>query len=388
MNKNDFYYNLPESLIAQAPLMRRDSSRLLCLERTSGAIEHRAFYELPGLLRKGDCLVLNDSRVLPARLFGIRDTGGGDVSSHNASASSLSNEAAAKEIVSLEAVESGTKSNRKNIEVLLLKKYDPSATTAPASTATLSDWECLVRPGRKIKVGAKLSFGGGLTAAVIAELPGGNRLIRFYCAGNFLEILSKLGNMPLPPYIHRELKDAERYQTVYAREPGSAAAPTAGLHFTHDLFDKLRSKGIETCHVTLHIGLGTFRPVKTEKIEDHQMHCEHYIISEQTANKINAAKKSGNRVIAVGTTACRVLETLCDKNGYITSGEGSTDIFIYPGYEFRCIDGLITNFHLPESTLIMLVSAFAGREKTLHAYGEAISHKYRFYSFGDAMLIV
>ncbi|MCL2627874.1 MAG: tRNA preQ1(34) S-adenosylmethionine ribosyltransferase-isomerase QueA [Oscillospiraceae bacterium] len=339
MLKKDFSFILPDELIAQTPLKSRDNSRLLCMERISGQTSHRFFYELPDMLSKGDCLVLNDSRVLPARLLGRRETGG-------------------------------------FVEVLLLCEHERL-------------WECLVRPGRKVKTGTKLIFGNGeLTATVKETLDNKNRLIEFHFDGIFLEVLESLGKMPLPPYIHEELKDAERYQTVYSREVGSAAAPTAGLHFTHELLDKLKQKGIEICYITLHVGLGTFRPVKTEKIEDHTMHDEFFVISKEAAAIINQTKENGGRVIAVGTTSCRTIEAVADSKGRVSAQTGSTDMFIYPGYEFKCIDGLITNFHLPESTLIMLVSAFAGRENTLRAYEEAISLKYRFFSFGDAMLIL
>jgi len=339
MLKKDFDFMLPEELIAQTPIQSRDKSRLLCMNRNSGVTDHRHFYELPDILQRGDCLVLNDSRVLPARLIGKRESGG-------------------------------------FVEVLLLSEHE-------------AYWECLVRPGRKIKTDTRFVFGDGeLTATVRGESESKNRFVEFHCEGDFTNVLEKLGKMPLPPYIHEELKDPERYQTVYSREVGSAAAPTAGLHFTDGLLYDLSCAGIEICYITLHVGLGTFRPVKTEKIEDHIMHAEQFTVSAETADKINRKKENGGRIIAVGTTSCRTIESVADKSGYITTKTGSTDIFIYPGYEFKCIDGLITNFHLPESTLIMLVSAFLGRENTLRAYEEAVSLKYRFFSFGDAMLIL
>ena len=369
MYKSDFNFELPENLIAQTPLESREQSRLLCMDRRSGELMHRRFYELPGLLGKGDCLVLNDSRVLPARLLGTRESGGA-------------------------------------VEVLLLKQspicqsfeptLNPGASdpshypnpTQPPQRPEMTTWECLVNPGRKIKTGTKLIFGENeLTGTVKDVLSDGNRLIEFNYDGIFLEELEKLGKMPLPPYIHEELKDAERYQTVYSREAGSAAAPTAGLHMTKRLLDELAAGGVEICYITLHVGLGTFRPVKTEKIDDHKMHSEYFTIPEETVETVNRIKADKGRVIAVGTTSCRALETRADGNGRISAFTGDTDIFIYPGYKFKCIDGLITNFHLPESTLIMLVSAFAGREKTLRAYKEAILRKYRFFSFGDAMFI-
>lgn len=340
MKKSDFNYELPTELIAQTPIDSRDTSRLLCLGRQTGNIAHRHFYDLPDLLREGDCLVLNDSRVLPARLFGTRESGGA-------------------------------------VEVVLLRDRGDGV------------WECLTRPGRKMKTGARLSFGNGeLTAEVEGEIEGGNRLIKFNYDGIFLETLERLGKMPLPPYIHKELGDAERYQTVYSRVSGSAAAPTAGLHFTHELLDTLNKRGIVTVYLTLHVGLGTFRPVKTEHIEQHLMHSEYFEIPEKTAAAVNAARGEGRRVIAVGTTSCRSLESRASDDGLIAPYSGFTDAFFYPGYRFKCIDGLITNFHLPESTLIMLVSAFAGRENVLRAYAKAIRERYRFFSFGDAMFIV
>ena len=339
MKTADFYYDLPRELIAQTPLEKRDASRLMLLDKTTGATEHRHFYELPGLLRAGDCLVLNDSRVLPARLFGRRPTGGA-------------------------------------VEVLLLTDKGDRC------------WECLVRPGKKARPGDRLIFGDGeLEAQILDVLEGGNRLIRFDYEGIFLETLERLGRMPLPPYIHEELRDAERYQTVYSREPGSAAAPTAGLHFTPELLDEIRAKGVETAFVTLHVGLGTFRPVKEEDIESHDMHAEFCMIPEAAARAVNAAKERGGRVVCVGTTSLRTVESFADERGYLKPTSGWTDIFIYPGYRFKCVDALITNFHLPESTLVMLVSALAGREHVLNAYAEAVREKYRFFSFGDAMFI-
>ena len=339
MKKSDFYFDLPEELIAQTPISRRDGSRLMLLDRESGEIRHRHFYELDQFLQPGDCLVLNDSRVLPARLFGRRPTGGA-------------------------------------VEVVLLKDRGDNV------------WECLTRPGRKTRTGTELEFGEGeLTGLVTGEVEGGNRLIRFAYEGIFLEVLGRLGRMPLPPYIHEELADSERYQTVYSRVMGSAAAPTAGLHFTKELLQKLQDKGVQVVYVTLHVGLGTFRPVKAENIEEHEMHAEYCVIPEETAAAVNAAKRRGGRVIAVGTTSCRTLESRAAEDGTLAPYAGWTNIFIYPGYRFKCIDGLITNFHLPESTLIMLVSALAGREHVLRAYQTAVENRYRFFSFGDAMLI-
>ncbi len=339
MKKSDFYFELPQELIAQTPLERRDSSRLMKMDRRTGAVEHRHFYELPEFLAPGDCLVMNDSRVLPARLFGKRETGGA-------------------------------------VEIVLLKEIGGGV------------WECLTRPGKRANVGVKLYFGDGELVGTVKEVvAGGNRLIQFEYDGIFMEILERLGKMPLPPYIKEELQDSNRYQTVYARENGSAAAPTAGLHFTPELLKRLEEKGVILSYITLHVGLGTFRPVKEEDIEDHEMHSEYCIITKETADKINAAKKNGGRVIACGTTSCRTLESVSNENGEISEFSGWTDIFIYPGYKFKCMDALITNFHLPESTLIMLVSAFAGREHVLKAYKTAVEEKYRFFSFGDAMFI-
>ena len=339
MKTSDFDFELPEELIAQTPLERRDASRLLTLDKYTGETGHHHFYELPRFLRPGDCLVLNDSRVLPARLICRRSTGGA-------------------------------------CEVLLLIDRGEGL------------WECLVRPGRKMKPGAQLSFGEGkLTAAVEAELPGGNRLVRFHYQGIFLEILEELGRMPLPPYIKAELQDNERYQTVYSKVLGSAAAPTAGLHFTPELLRQVEEMGVRLCYVTLHVGLGTFRPVKEEEITDHEMHSEYCMVPGETARIINETRKNGGRVICVGTTSCRTVESFAAEDGTMEESAGWTNIFIYPGYRFKVLDGLITNFHLPESTLIMLVSALAGREHVLAAYREAVRERYRFFSFGDAMLI-
>ena len=339
MKTSDFYFDLPPELIAQTPLERRDASRLLTLDKNTGAVGHHRFYELPRFLRPGDCLVLNDSRVLPARLIGRRPTGGA-------------------------------------CEVLLLVDRGDNL------------WECLVRPGRKLKPGARVIFGDGrLTATVEAELNDGKRAVRFQYQGIFLEILEQLGRMPLPPYIKAELEDQERYQTVYSRVAGSAAAPTAGLHFTTELLDRIRGMGVKVCCVTLHVGLGTFRPVKAEDITDHEMHSEFCMISGETAGIINETKQNGGRVICVGTTSCRTVESFAAEDGTLSERSGWTDIFIYPGYRFKVLDALITNFHLPQSTLIMLVSALAGRERVLAAYEAAVREKYRFFSFGDAMFI-
>ena len=339
MKKSDFSFDLPEELIAQTPMEQRDASRLLCLDKQTGAVEHRHFYDLPDLLREGDCLVLNNSRVLPARLIGIRPTGGA-------------------------------------VELVLLRDLGGNR------------WECLSRPGRKTKPGQRILFGDGELQAVVEEtVSGGNRIVRFDYEGIFLEVLERLGRMPLPPYIRQELKDPERYQTVYSKELGSAAAPTAGLHFTKELLETVRNQGVMTEFVTLHVGLGTFRPVKEEEIEDHEMHSEYCIIPPETAEAVNRTRKNGGRIIAVGTTSCRTLESFAKEDGTLEASSGWTNIFIYPGYRFKCIDALITNFHLPESTLIMLVSALAGRENILNAYRIAVSEKYRFFSFGDAMMI-
>ena len=340
MKTSDFWFELPPELIAQTPLPRRDGSRLLCLDKTTGEMEHCYFYDLPDKLQPGDCLVLNDSRVLPARLIGHRQPGGGVC------------------------------------EVLLLTDRGENL------------WECLVRPGKKLRAGAKVVFGDGeLEAVVESEMPDGNRLVRFSYEGIFLEVLDRLGEMPLPPYIKEKLADRERYQTVYSRELGSAAAPTAGLHFTQELLSKIAEKGVKLCYLTLHVGLGTFRPVKEENILDHEMHSEYCIVPEDTARIVTETKRAGGRVIAVGTTSCRTLESFANPDGTLDPHSGWTNIFIYPGYQFRCIDALVTNFHLPESTLIMLVSALAGRENILNAYRKAVEERYRFFSFGDAMFI-
>ncbi len=340
MKTSDFYYDLPQELIAQTPIEKRDASRLMTLDRKTGKTEHHHFYELPDFLNPGDCLILNDSRVLPARLLGQRLPGGGAC------------------------------------EVLLL--IDRGNKT----------WECLVRPGRKMRTGAKLSFGNGeLTAEVVGELEDGNRLVRFDYEGIFLEVLDHLGKMPLPPYIKEELQDKERYQTVYSKVVGSAAAPTAGLHFTPELLKKITDKGVNIGYVTLHVGLGTFRPVKEDDITDHDMHSEYCILSQETADLINRTKANGGRCICVGTTSCRTLESWAGEDGHMEAKSGWTNIFIYPGYRFKVMDALVTNFHLPESTLVMLVSAFAGRENVLAAYEEAVRERYRFFSFGDAMFL-
>ena len=340
MKTSDFYYDLPQELIAQTPLDKRDTSRLMTLDRVTGAVEHHHFYELPDFLNPGDCLILNNSRVLPARLLGQRLPGGGAC------------------------------------EILLLIDRGDKV------------WECLVRPGKKLRPGARVSFGNGeLTAEIVGEVEGGNRLVRFDYEGIFLEVLERLGKMPLPPYIKEELQDQERYQTVYSKVLGSAAAPTAGLHFTPELLEKIASKGIGIGYVTLHVGLGTFRPVKEEEITDHEMHSEFCTIPQETADLINRTKAGGGRCICVGTTSCRTLESWAAEDGHMEAKAGWTNIYIYPGYHFKVMDGLVTNFHLPESTLIMLVSAFAGREQVLAAYAEAVKEHYRFFSFGDAMFL-
>lgn len=339
MKTSDFDYELPPELIAQTPLERRDASRLMTLDKSTGAVGHRHFYELPSLLRPGDCLVLNDSRVLPARLIGHRESGGA-------------------------------------AEVLLLTDEGDKT------------WECLVRPGRKLREGARVSFGDGvLTARITRVLPDGNRLVKFEYEGIFLEVLERLGKMPLPPYIKEELQDRERYQTVYSKEVGSAAAPTAGLHFTKGLLQEVQSRGVKVCYVTLHVGLGTFRPVAEENLEEHDMHSEYCSISRETAETINETKRNGGRVICVGTTSCRTVESWAGEDGVMKASSGWTNIYIYPGYRFKVMDALVTNFHLPQSTLIMLVSALAGREHVLAAYEEAVKERYRFFSFGDAMFI-
>ena len=340
MKTHDFFYELPDELIAQTPLQQRDASRLLVLDRVSGEVKHRHFYDIIEYLRPGDCLVMNDSRVLPARLLGHRPTGGA-------------------------------------VEVLLLRDLGDKK------------WECLCKPGRKMQPGNEVIFGDGeLTATGKQVLDDGNRVVEFHYEGIFLEVLERLGKMPLPPYIKAELADQERYQTVYSREVGSAAAPTAGLHFTNELLEKIRAKGVKTAFVTLHVGLGTFRPVKAEEITEHHMHSELCMLSADTADILNETKRNGGRVICVGTTSCRTLESLVNEDGTFEEKSKWTEIFIYPGYTFKAMDGLITNFHLPESTLVMLVSAFAGREHVLSAYEEAVKERYRFFSFGDAMCIL
>lgn len=342
MRTSDFYYDLPNELIAQTPVEPRDCSRLMVLDRTTGEILHKHFYDIVDCLREGDLLVINNSRVIPARLYGNR-----------------------------------TDTNA-NVELLLLEQKDNSC------------WEALVKPGKKAREGATISFGEGkLMGEIVSVKEDGNRIIEFTCANNanIFTVLDEIGQMPLPPYITEKLQDKDRYQTVYSKDLGSAAAPTAGLHFTNELMDKIRKKGIDFAEVTLHVGLGTFRPVKVEDINNHKMHSEHYSVSQETADKIKQAKRNGGRVFAVGTTSCRTLESVAARLGDIAACDGATDIFIYPGYEFRVIDGLITNFHLPESTLIMLVSAFCGYDNTMRAYKTAVSQGYRFFSFGDAMLI-
>ena len=341
MKTSDFYYDLPPELIAQDPLEDRSSARLMVLNKETGEVSHHVFREVTSFLEPGDCLVLNNTKVIPARLMGVREETGGAV------------------------------------EVLLLKRRADDV------------WETLVRPGKKARPGTKLVFGDGLLHAEVLEVvEEGNRLIRFQYEGIWEEVLDRLGEMPLPPYITHKLQDKNRYQTVYAKYEGSAAAPTAGLHFTQELLREVEKKGVDIAYVTLHVGLGTFRPVKVENLAEHHMHSEYYQVSGEAAEKINRAKESGHRVICVGTTSCRTVESACDENGHLEAGCGDTDIFIYPGYRFKVLDALITNFHLPESTLVMLVSALAGREHVLSAYEEAVREKYRFFSFGDAMLIV
>ena len=345
MQVSDFNYDLPKELIAQHPLKNRDESRLMVVNRKKQEIEHRTFKNIIDYLNPGDCLVINNTKVIPARLYGVK-------------------------------VNETNEHEPAQVEFLLLKQIEKDI------------WEVMVRPGKKLKTGVKVSFGEGLLEAEILEmLENGNRKVKFYYKGIFNEILDQIGLMPLPPYITEKLKDRDRYQTVYAKNEGSAAAPTAGLHFTPELLEKIKEKGIVIANVTLHVGIGTFRPVKVEKIEEHEMHTEHFYIKQEEVDKINNAKKNGNRVIAVGTTSCRVLETVADDKGMLKETEGDTSIFIYPGYKFKCIDNLITNFHLPESTLIMLVSALAGKEFIMNAYETAVEEKYRFFSFGDAMLI-
>ena len=340
LKTSDYFYELPPELIAQDPLEDRSSSRLMVLDQKTGAVSHHVFREIPSFLRPGDCLVLNNTRVIPARLMGVREETGGAV------------------------------------EVLLLKRR------------TGDVWECLVKPGKKARPGTRLAFGDGLLHAQVEDVvEDGNRLIRFFYDGIWEEVLDRLGEMPLPPYITHKLQDKNRYQTVYARFDGSAAAPTAGLHFTPELLDQIQDMGVELAYVTLHVGLGTFRPVKVENVKEHHMHSEYYQVSTEAAEKINRTKKNGGRVICVGTTSCRTVESAADENGQVEAGCGDTDIFIYPGYRFKVLDALITNFHLPESTLVMLVSALAGREHVLAAYEEAVKERYRFFSFGDGMLI-
>ncbi|WP_270750432.1 tRNA preQ1(34) S-adenosylmethionine ribosyltransferase-isomerase QueA [Pseudoruminococcus massiliensis] len=341
MKTSDFYYDLPEELIAQTPLEPRDSSRLMILHKKTGEIEHRHFYDILDYLNEGDCLIMNDSRVLPARIYGVKDE------------------------------------TNANVEFLLLNCIEGKK------------WEALAKPGKRAKIGTSFSFGDGLMhCKVIDILDDGNRILEFECEGSFYENLDKLGQMPLPPYIHEKLKDKERYQTVYSREIGSAAAPTAGLHFTKELMKKAQEKGVKIGFVTLHVGLGTFRPVKVDDVTKHKMHSEHYDMSEETAALINETHRNGGRVFCVGTTSCRTVESVAKREGEIKASDGMTDIFIYPGFEFKAMDCLITNFHLPESTLIMLVSAFAGYDNIMNAYNTAVAEKYRFFSFGDAMLIV
>jgi len=353
LRKSDFYYDLPQELIAQDPLENRSSSRLLVLNKDTGEYKHEHFENIVSYLKKGDCLVINNTKVIPARLLGER----------------IVDETETRK--GFEAPKSGAA-----VEVFLLKRLESDL------------WETIVKPGKKLKEGAKVSFGNGeLKGFVEKVLPDGNRLVRFSFKGIFEEVLDRLGEMPLPPYITHELKDRNRYQTVYAKFEGSVAAPTAGLHFTPELLEKIRNSGIEIAEVTLHVGLGTFRPVKEDNILDHHMHSEFYIVNEEAADKINKCKRNGGRVICVGTTSCRTIESAADDKGIVKAGSADTDIFIYPGYKFKVLDCLITNFHLPESTLIMLVSALAGRERVLAAYEEAVKQKYRFFSFGDAMFI-
>ena len=339
MKVSEFNYELPEELIAQTPIEKRDESRLMVLDRDKQTIEHKTFKDIIDYLEPGDCLVRNNTKVIPARIYGKKETGA-------------------------------------HVEFLLLKNIEGEI------------WESIVRPGNKLHVGTKVIFGDGLLTAQILEImPGGTRKVKFTYQGIFNEILDKIGLMPLPPYIHEELKDNDRYQTVYAKYDGSAAAPTAGLHFTPELLKKIEEKGVKIANVTLHVGIGTFRPVKEENVENHEMHTEHFYIKQEDVQKINETKKQGKKVIAVGTTSCRVLETIADENGLVKETEEDTSIFIYPGYHFKCLDGLITNFHLPQSTLLMLVSALAGKDYIMKAYNEAVKEKYRFFSFGDAMFI-
>ena len=339
MDVKDFYYDLPEELIAQVPIQKRDESRLMVLDKENKTVEHKVFKDILDYLKPGDCLVRNNTKVLPARIYGKKETGA-------------------------------------NVEFLLLNNIEGDI------------WESIVRPGNKLHVGTKVIFGDGLLNAEILEImEGGTRKVKFTYNGIFNEILDQIGLMPLPPYIHEELKEKDRYQTVYAKYQGSAAAPTAGLHFTEELLEKIKEKGVEIANVTLHVGIGTFRPVKVDKIEEHHMHSEHFYIKPEDVEKINKAKQNGGRIISVGTTSTRVLESIANEKGLVKEVEGDTNIFIYPGYKFKCIDALITNFHLPESTLLMLVSALAGKDYIMKAYEEAVKERYRFFSFGDAMLI-
>lgn len=340
MKVSDFNYDLPQELIAQVPIKNRDESRLMVLDRKSKTIDHKIFKDILDYLKPGDCLVRNNTKVIPARLYGIKE-------------------------------ETGI-----NVEFLLLNRIEGDY------------WEVMVKPGRRLKKGTNVIFGNGLLKAEILDImEGGNRKVKFIYEGIFNEILDQIGLMPLPPYIHQKLQDKDRYQTVYAKYEGSAAAPTAGLHFTDELLEKIKQKGVEIANVTLHVGIGTFRPVKEENVEEHKMHTEHFYIKDEDVEKINKAKRTGHRIIAVGTTSCRVLESIADENGYVKEVEGDTNIFIYPGYKFKCLDALITNFHLPESTLIMLVSALAGKDFIMQAYEEAVKEQYKFFSFGDAMFI-
>jgi S-adenosylmethionine:tRNA ribosyltransferase-isomerase len=340
MKLTDFNYDLPKELIAQTPIEKRDEARLMVLHRSNQTIEHKIFKDILDYLKPGDCLVRNNTKVIPARLYGVKEVTGA------------------------------------NVEFLLLNRIEGDT------------WEVMVRPGKKLMPGARVDFGNGLLKAeIVDKMEGGNRKVKFEYDGIFNEILDQIGLMPLPPYIKEKLEKKEMYQTVYAKYEGSAAAPTAGLHFTEELLEQIKAKGVEIANVTLHVGIGTFRPVKEENIEDHDMHTEHYYIKEEDAEKINKARKNGGRIIAVGTTSCRVLESVADEEGFVKAVEGDTNIYIYPGYKFKCIDGLITNFHLPESTLVMLVSALAGREFVLDSYKKAVEEKYRFFSFGDAMFI-
>ena len=340
MKLSDFNYDLPKELIAQTPIEKRDEARLMVLHRSNQTIEHKIFKDILDYLKPGDCLVRNNTKVIPARLYGVKEVTGA------------------------------------NVEFLLLNRIEGDT------------WEVMVRPGKKLMPGARVDFGNGLLKAeIVDKMEGGNRKVKFEYDGIFNEILDQIGLMPLPPYIKEKLEKKEMYQTVYAKYEGSAAAPTAGLHFTEELLEQIKAKGVEIANVTLHVGIGTFRPVKEENIEDHDMHTEHYYIKEEDAEKINKARKNGGRIIAVGTTSCRVLESVADEEGFVKAVEGDTNIYIYPGYKFKCIDGLITNFHLPESTLVMLVSALAGRKFVLDSYKKAVEEKYRFFSFGDAMFI-